>query len=313
MKHIITLTLSPTIDKSTSIEKMIPDQKLQCEPAKFEPGGGGINVSRALKRLNITSVAIFPSGGLTGQRLQHLLKEEGLNQHPIETKNLTRENLIVISRSDNQQYRFNMPAIELLHKEEMEILSTIRNLTPKPKYIIVSGSMPPGVSDNFLAKVARIAKQDDAKLIVDTSGEALRHAVEEGVFLLKPNQNELSKLTGKEINTKEDVEEAAQQILDKGKCEIIVVSLGADGAYIATKDFAEHVEAPPVERCSTVGAGDSMVAGIVYALEKGMDLRQLIRMGMACGSAATMNEGTELFNKPDAEKLFKWMTDRMKG
>lgn len=312
MKHIITLTLSPTIDKSSSIEKMIPDQKLQCEPAKFEPGGGGINVSRALKRLNVNSVTIFPSGGLTGQRLQHLLKEEGLNQHPIETKNLTRESFIVFSRSDNQQYRFNMPAVELLHKEEMEILSTIRNLTPKPKYIVVSGSMPPGVTEDFLAKVARIAKQDDAKLIVDTSGEALFHAVEEGVYLLKPNQTELSKLTGKEINTREDVENAVQEILDKGKCEIVVVSLGADGAYIATKDFSEHVEAPPVERLSTVGAGDSMVAGLVYGLDKGADLRQVIRMGIACGSAATMNPGTELFKKEDAERLFKWMSDRMK-
>ncbi|MBS7564031.1 1-phosphofructokinase family hexose kinase [Mucilaginibacter sp. Bleaf8] len=312
MRHIVTLTLSPTVDVSTCVDKIIPDHKLGCDHPKFEPGGGGINVSRGLKRLNVNSVAIFPSGGYTGQHLQDLLKLERINQLPVLTDNLTRECFIIMNREVREEYRFGMPAVELHQKEEREILSVIRNLSPKPKLIVVSGGMPPGIGDDFLAKVARIAKQDEARLIVDTSGEALRHAVEEGVFLLKPNQAELSKLTGINVTDHASVERATRQIIDAGKCQIVVVSMGAEGAYVATQNFAEMVEAPPIEKRSTVGAGDSMVAGMVYALEKGMDLRQMVRMGIACGSAATMNAGPELFKKEDAERLYQWLAGRMR-
>jgi len=312
MKHIITLTLSPVVDKSTQVDKIVADQKLACDQPLFEPGGGGINVSRGLKRLNVNSVAIFPSGGLTGQHLQELLKAERINQQAVITQNLTRENFIVVNREVHEEYRFGMPAVELLPKEERELLSVIKNLTPKPKFIVVSGSMPPGIADDFLAKVARIAKQNDARLVVDTSGRALQLAVEEGVYLLKPNQSELGKLTGTEVKTKEDVAEAAKQIIEKGKCEVVVVSMGGDGAYLATKDFAEHIKAPLVEKRSTVGAGDSMVAGMVYGCEKGLDLRQMVRMGIACGSAATMNPGPELFKKPDVDRLYAQLLEQLK-
>jgi 6-phosphofructokinase 2 len=312
MKHIVTITLSPTIDKSTSVEHIVPDQKLACEPARFEPGGGGINVSRALKRLNVNSVAIFPSGGLTGQMLENLLKDERINHQSITTENMTRQNFIVVDRENGEQYRFGMPAVALHQKEEREIISAIRQLSPKPKFIVVSGSMPPGVSNDFIAKIARIAKQDDAKLIVDTSGEALQHAAEEGVFLLKPNQSELSKLTGIKTDDEDAVAEAAHQIIDKGKCEMIVVSMGEKGAYVATKTYSELIEAPQVPKRSTVGAGDCMVAGLVYGCEKSLDVKLMARMGVACGSAATMNPGTELFKREDAMRLYEQLSAKLK-
>lgn len=312
MKHIITLTLSPVVDKSTMVNHIIADQKLTCDEPRFEPGGGGINVSRGLKRLNVNSVAVFPSGGLTGQHLQELLKAEHINQLPVITEKMTRENFIVVNREVHEEYRFGMPAVELLPKEELEILRVLKNLSPKPRFIVVSGGMPPGLSDDFLAKVARIARQDDARLVVDTSGDALRSAVEEGIFLLKPNQAELSKLTGIEVKDKASVEEAAQKIIEKRKCETVVVSLGAQGAYLAGHGLSEHIEAPDVEKRSTVGAGDSMVAGMVYACDKGMDLRQMVRMGIACGSAATMNPGPELFRKADADRLFEQLAKKIK-
>lgn len=305
MKHIVTITLSPTIDKSTSVEKLMPDHKLPCEPAVFEPGGGGINVSRALQKLNINSVAIFPSGGITGQLLEKLLKEERISCQPIFTENMTRQNFIVVDRSTGEQYRFGMPAVALHQKEEREIISAIKQLSPKPKFIVISGSIPPGMHDDFIAKVARIARQDDAKLIVDTSGEALKHAVEEGVYLLKPNQSELGKLTGIKTEDEESVMKAARQIIDRGKCEIIVVSMGEVGACVVTKDYSELIPAPQVTKRSTVGAGDSMVAGLVYGCEKGLDISRMARMGIACGSATTMNPGTELFKRDDAMRLYE--------
>ncbi len=305
MKHIVTVTLSPVVDKSTKVDKIEPDQKLACDEPLFEPGGGGINVSRGLKRLNVNSIAVFPSGGLTGQLLQDLLKAEHINQVPILTEKMTRENFIVVNREVHEEYRFGMPAVELLPKEEREILSTIKKLVPKPKFMVVSGSMPPGASDDFIAKLARVCKEDDIKLIVDTSGEALANAVNEGIYLLKPNQKELSKLTGIDVKDKQSVEAAAQQIIDKGKCQVVVVSLGPDGAYVASRGYSEHIPAPEIEKRSTVGAGDSMVAGMVYALDKGWELKDVVRMGIACGSAATMNAGPELFRKADAESLFE--------
>ncbi|WP_199560982.1 1-phosphofructokinase family hexose kinase [Mucilaginibacter hurinus] len=313
MKHVLTLTLSPTVDKSTTVDKIVAEQKLDCDAPKFEPGGGGINVSRALKRLGLASVAVFPSGGLTGQRLQDLLDEEGIDQHPVTTKNLTRENFIVVNRTTNEQFRFGMPAPELLVREEEAILKLVKQLAPKTSYIVASGSMPQGIGDDFLAKVARIAHKEHARLVVDTSGEALKQAVDEGVYMLKPNQNELSKLTGLRVDDHDEVEEAARKIVDKGKCEIIVVSMGPLGAQTVTKDFSEHIHAPTVKKRSTVGAGDSMVAGMVYGCSKGYDLRHMVRMGIACGSAATMNPGTELFQKDDADRLYQWLVKRIKN
>ncbi|GAA4327911.1 6-phosphofructokinase II [Mucilaginibacter gynuensis] len=312
MKQVLTLTLSPTIDKSTTVDKIMAEHKLDCDLPKFEPGGGGINVSRALKRLGQSSIAIFPSGGLTGEMLEDLLHEEHIVQHAIRTKNLTRENFIVVNRATNEQFRFGMPAPELLQKEEAEILKVVKDLSSKCSYIVASGSLPMGMSTDFLAKVARIAHKADARLIVDTSGDALKQAVDEGVYLLKPNQSELRKLTGIDVEDNESVEEAAHQIIGKGKCKIIVVSMGPQGAQIVTDEFSEQITAPSVRKRSTVGAGDSMVAGMVYGLMQGYDLQHTVRMGIACGSAATMNPGTELFKKDDVERLYDWLVKGMK-
>ncbi|GAA4923011.1 1-phosphofructokinase family hexose kinase [Mucilaginibacter defluvii] len=307
MKHILTLTLSPTIDKSTSVEKIIAEHKLNCDEPKFEPGGGGINVSRALKRLGLTSTAVFTSGGLSGKLLQELLHKEQIEQHPIETFNLTRENFIVVNRATNEQLRFGMPAPALVEGEEETILKAVKQMAAKASYIVASGSIPKGVSTDFLAKVARIAHQEDARLVIDTSGEALEQAIEEGIYLLKPNQNELRKLTGIEAEDNDAIEEAARIIVNKDKCGIVVVSMGPQGAYVVTKDYAEFVSAPSVKKRSTVGAGDSMVAGMVYGCVNNYDLGHMVRMGIACGSAATMNHGTELFKKEDVDRLYEWL------
>lgn len=303
MQHIVTLTLNPAIDKSTSVDRMVAEQKLDCAAPKFEPGGGGINVSRGLKKLGLDSLAVFPSGGLSGQRLEDLLKAENISYHAVPVKNSTRENFIVVNFSDNQQYRFGLPGTEIYDGEEKIILNTIKNL--KPDYLIASGSLPPGIGTDFLAQVAAYARQVHAKFIVDTSGNALRQAVDEGVYLLKPNLGELSKLINSTSLDEETAEDAAKEIIAKGKCEVIVISMGARGAQLVTKDSASFIPAPAVKKLSTVGAGDSMVSGIVYALNNGKTLKEAVCMGVACGTAATMNPGTELFKKDDALRLYQ--------
>ncbi|UOG75667.1 1-phosphofructokinase family hexose kinase [Hymenobacter tibetensis] len=311
MAHIVTLTLNPTVDKSTSVGKIVAEHKLRCAPPKFEPGGGGINVSRALKRLGADSLAIFPASGPAGTLLQHLLTQEGIDQHPITTINWTRENFIVVDSSTNQQYRFGMPGREVSSDEQNLILETLRALTPAPDFLVVSGSLPPGIEPDFLATIVRQAHEVGTKVVVDTSGPALERVLEEGVFMIKPNVGELSRMAGVDEVDSRAVAAAAKALIREGKSQLIVVSLGPQGACLVTDELVDHIPAPTVKKRSTVGAGDSMVAGVIYALANGKSVREAVRLGVACGTAATMNPGTELFKKEDAERLYNWLLEVM--
>ncbi|WP_310393446.1 1-phosphofructokinase family hexose kinase [Hymenobacter sp.] len=311
MKHVVTLTLNPAIDKSTSVPQLVPEQKLACAPPTVEPGGGGINVARGLQRLGLAARAVFVAGGPPGEVLQQLMAREGLAQHPVPTAAWTRENLTVVDASNNQQFRFGMPGTTVTAAEQARVLATLVALAPAPDVLVVSGSLPQGVAPAFMGELARWARQAGAKLIVDTSEEALRSAVAEGVYLLKPNLGELAKLAGVPALDSESAAGAAKAIIAQGKCEIVVVSLGPNGACLVTRDVEEHIAAPAVKKRSTVGAGDSMVAGLVFALCQGRPVREAVRLGVACGTAATMNPGTELFHLADAERLFQWLLQAM--
>lgn len=302
MAKIITVTFNPCIDKSTTVQALAPERKLQCSEPGFEPGGGGLNVARALRKLGGEAIAIYPAGGYSGRFLNELMTGEGVPILPIETGTHTRENLIVLDKSTNQQYRFGMPGSVLSPEEWGRILEMVE--AEQADYIIASGSLPPGVPVDIFGRISAIAKAKGARLIVDTSGEALRKAVQEGVFLFKPNLGELSSLVGKEEVTNELVDDIAREILYKDKCEAIVVSLGAIGARLITKTEVVQVIPPVVRKMSTVGAGDSMVAGIVLSLSRGRGLREALQYGVACGTAATMNPGTQLCKLEDVEKLY---------
>jgi 6-phosphofructokinase 2 len=304
MNNIITITFSPSIDKSTSIESLMPEIKIACAPPKLQPGGGGINVARAIKKLGGKAMAIYASGGYNGEKLNQLVKQENIPSVMIETVNETRENLVVLDTATNHQYRFGLPSTALLENEWQQYLEAVESFK-NGGFIIASGSLPQGVPLDIYAQLAKIAKKNMAKFIVDTSGEALKHAADEGVYLLKPNLRELGFLVGIEKIDEANVEGIARELIHKKACEIMVVSLGKSGAMLVTKNETYRVKPPKVATKSTVGAGDSMVAGIVYALSKGMDLKQTLQYGVACGTAATMNEGTDLFRKEDVQKLFK--------
>ena len=302
---IVTLTVNPAVDKSTHIDRLIPEQKLRCDAPRFDAGGGGINVSKAIKRLGGKSTAIFTTGGPSGQVLRDLVSQEGIDCEVIQTEQWTRENFIVAETSTNAQYRFGMPGTALSEAETEAVLETLRQ--SKAEYVVASGSLPPQMDINFYEKVASISKEIGARLVLDTSGEPLRAACDEGVFLLKPNIGELEALVGAKDLQIDDVDDAARMLIGDGKCEVVIVSMGPKGAILVTKDLCEHVPAPPVQKRSTVGAGDSMVAGMTWALTQGLTYSEMIRWGVACGSAATMNEGTQLFLRADVERLLDWL------
>ena len=306
MAQIVTVTFNPCIDKSTTIPALVSEKKLRCSTPVYEPGGGGINVARAIRKLGGTATAIYPSGGHSGKFFNALLQQEGIQSLVVDISNHTRENLIVMDQSTNQQYRFTMPGPELTEPEWRQCLQLLQQ-EDNVAYIVASGSLPPGVPVNIFAQIAQIAKTKNAKLIVDTSGPALQQAADEGVFLLKPNLGELSQLAGKAELQHEEIAAAACAIINKGNCEAVVVSLGAAGALLVTKDKSRHVAAPHVKRRSTVGAGDCMVAGIVWSLAKGHNLKEAVCYGVAAGTAATMNPGTGLCKPKDVETLYSAM------
>lgn len=303
MSSIITITFSPCIDKTTSVPALIPEKKLKCKAPKLGTGGGGINVARALKKLGCEATAIYPAGGYTGKFFTQLMEKENIPSIVIETINHTRENMIVLDESTNNQYRLGMPGTELSENEWKQCLKAVEEIK-NAEFIIASGRLPPGVPLNIYAQLAKIAKSRKTKFIVDTSGEALKQAVDEGVYLLKPNLDELSSLAGKKELQPSEVKDIANVIIAKGKCEVIVVSMGAAGAILVTTDIAEIITSPPVIRKSTIGAGDSMVAGITFYLSQGKSLVEAVQYGVACGTAATMNPGIELCKKEDADKLY---------
>jgi 6-phosphofructokinase 2 len=306
MKSIYTLTLSPAIDKSSTVEHVMAEHKMRCKSPTFEPGGGGINVSRAIKKLGGESIAIYPKGGPTGDLLQKLLDKENIVQHTIKTETWCRENFTIVETSGNRQFRFGFPGPALTEKEWKECLEEIENHAPD--YIVASGSTPEGVPLEFYTKLAMISEKKGAKLILDTSGEALKKAMEGGgIYLLKPNLKELSDLVDRELKDIAEQEKAAMEVIKKGKAKILVVSLGAFGAMLASKDGVIHVAAPSVAKKSTVGAGDSMVAGIVLSLSRGWNMEDTLKYGIASGTAATMNPGTELCKLEDVENLYKWL------
>lgn len=306
--NILTITLNPAVDKSSTVENIQPEKKLRCSQPVYQPGGGGINVSRGLERLGLSSIALFPSGGRTGELLQELLKEESINILPIPSETETRENFIVVDTSNNNQFRFGMPGEKMNATEAKAIHDAILNLKPFPDIVVISGSLPDGMQPTWLSKLVKELKVKDVKIIADTSGDALTEILKEGVYLVKPNLGELSRLSGKEELDNESADEAAKQLIDKGKAIIVAVSMGPQGAYLVTKDETVHVPAPSVKKFSTVGAGDSMVAGIVYVIANGGSLTEMARKGVACGTAATMSKGTGLFSKENAEKLYKWLS-----
>lgn len=301
--QIITLTLNPSLDKSTHFTGLVAEQKIRCEKPRYDAGGGGINVSKAIAKLGGNSLCIHTSGGSAGKMLEELIQKEGIENKVIPTQNWTRENFIAFENTTKAQYRFGFPGNELLEIEKETVIEIIKKI--KADYLVLSGSLNEGLPADFYQKISETAKASGIKVIVDTSGEPLRKVLEKGVYLIKPNIGELAKLIGVERLALPEVEKAAKTLIEKGSAEVVVVSLGAEGAILVSKDKTEFVNAPKAEKKSTVGAGDSMVGGMVWALSQNKSLKEVIQWGVCCGTAATMNEGTQLFKKEDAEKLFE--------
>jgi 6-phosphofructokinase 2 len=305
MKSVVTVTFNPAIDKSTRVPALVPDKKLKCSPPVFEPGGGGVNVARAIMRLGGQATAVFFGGGYTGQFFNKLLMAERVPAIMMPIEAHTRENLIVMEEATQQQFRFGMPGPQVTLEEWQRGLEILDKAMDQASFIVASGSLAPGIPQEAFEKVGQMAGEKGIRFIVDTSGAALQRAVRSDVYLLKPNLAELATLAGKEKLNGDEAVVVAKAIIAAGNCRYIVLSLGAGGAMLVTAEQVMHIPAPVVKRLSTVGAGDSMVAGIVLQLTQGADIATAVKFGVACGTAATMNPGTELCHLQDVLDLYQ--------
>ena len=306
MGTIVTLTMNPALDIATSTDRVMPTHKLRCSPPRYDPGGGGINVARAVHALGGDAVAIFPVGGPAGEMIHHLLDQEGVLHHPIATGGFTRESLAVEDRQSGEQFRFILPGPEVSVADQERCLDQLAAAAAAADFIVASGSLPLGVREDFYARVAQLAQMLGKRFVLDTSGGALKQAGY-GIHLLKPSLRELQDLSGREIATLFEQEKAAREIIEQGRSEIVVLSLGEQGALLATAEDCERFPAIPVAARSTVGAGDSMLAGIVLGLSRALPLRKAVRFGLAAGAAALLGSGTQLCQRSDVERLYQPM------
>jgi len=303
VSDIVTITINPAVDIFVSTAKVEPTRKMRTSAPKRDPGGGGINVARAAFRLGAKVTAIYPASGAIGRLLTRLLEREGIDSVVTPSHAETRENFTAYEDESGEQFRFVLPGSPLHRAEWEAVLYELENIKTRPKFVVASGSVPPGVPVDFFAKIAAITKKLGAKPLVDTSGAALKAAIDEGVYLVKPNLNELSDLCRKPLDTDEVRIAACRDMVRSGQAEVVALTLGGDGALLVTRDEAWRANPMQIEAVSTVGAGDSFLGGMVAALAKGEPLDEAFRVAVAAGYAAVMRPGTELSHQNDVERL----------
>lgn len=304
MADIVTLTINPSIDTSTSVNRVAPIHKLRCAAPHRDPGGGGINVARVAIRFGADVKSLCAAGGVTGELLRRLIDREGVPNLVIQVSEETRESFTVFEDATGREHRFVLPGPELREEEWRQYLSALAGLEDRPRFIVASGSLSPAVPSDFYARAARIAKEHGAKVILDTSGSPLARALEEGVFLIKPNLRELSELVGVPLDDEYARVDACRRLTEAGRAEIVALTLGDRGALLVTRDHRWRAHALSIKSLSAVGAGDSFVGAMVWGLAKGMSIEDAFRYGVAAGSAALLSPGTGLCRREDVERLY---------
>jgi 6-phosphofructokinase 2 len=303
MTEIVTITPNPAVDLSTSVDRIIPVYKLRGTSQRRDPGGGGINVARVIKRLGGDVCAIYPVGGATGDLLHRLLDREGVPSRTFAIAEETREDFFVSETSTGQPYRFILPGPRLDESEWQQCLTLLSGIQPFPRFVVASGSLPDGVPEDFYARLARIAKRRGARMILDTSGPALAAAVTEGLDLIKPNLREMRELAGHEPADAREWEAAAKALVDRGKVAIVALTMGHLGAELVTSDRILRAEPLAITPVGAVGAGDSFLGALVQRLASGSNLEESFRHAVAAGAAALLNPGTELCRPADVGHL----------
>jgi 6-phosphofructokinase 2 len=303
MTDIATLTLNPALDVSTATAALVPSHKLRCAAPRFDAGGGGINVARTITALGGSATAIFPAGGAVGKQLEELLEDAGVAFHAVPIAGTSRQSFAVEETDTELQYRFVLPGPTLSQAEQARCLEQLTRLPHRPRWLVASGSLPPGVPDSFYLMVGEVCRSLGSALLLDTSGAALAACANLHAELIKPSLNELAQAVGRTLATEADELAAARELRARGFAKAVLVSLGDRGALLVSDAVERRFPAIAVPTLNTVGAGDSMLAAVTLGLSRGLALDTAVRLGTAAGAAALLTPGTALARREDVERL----------
>ena len=287
---IVTVTPNPSLDRTLTVPRIEFDEMVRASGARLDWGGKGFNVSRALQALGTASVATGFLGGATGQMLAQGLREMGIAVDPVPIAGETRTNTIIAETETGRYIKVNEPGPTVRAEEWAAFLQKARVHIQPGDLWILSGSLPPGLPPDFYAQLVKLVQDGGARAFLDTSGQPLRLGCAAGPYLVKPNVVEAGELTGRPVGSEADALHAAQFILRQG-VEVVALSLGAAGLLLARGQEAVRARPPEVRAPNPVGAGDALLAGLAWALERGLSLEEMARWGVAAGTAAAMGEG----------------------
>ena len=302
MSDILTLTMNPALDVLTTYDKVESTHKMRCGPTLKHPGGGGVNVARVLHRLGASCLAVYPAGGVTGERHHQLMRAEKVRSHVVPIAQETRESFSVHELSSGQDFRFVLPGPTMTALECEACFDHVAHHLPK-QFLVLSGGLAPGVPTDFYARLTQLAKAQELRVVLDTTGPALDAALQQGVYLFKPSLRELRDLTGQPLPDEASWKSAAQQLIQRGQTQVVALSLGDQGAMLVTDTQTWRAQSLSVNVQTTIGAGDSFVAAMVWGLSQGLELPNALRYGMAAGAAALLLPGTELSQASDVYRL----------
>lgn len=297
---IFTLTMNPSFDRYLYVDELIPDDSIRVKSTHEYAAGKGIDVSRVIKEIGGTSIAICPLGGSNGERMEFILDNEKVLYATVRVKHETRMNIIV--QSNKNQYRLNLPGKPLSENEYEMIIDMLKTILRTGDTLVASGSLPSGLHPSVYGDIVKIAKSKDVKIYVDTDGDNLREAAKEGPFGIKPNIHELSRLIGKEVKV-EEVEKAAADVAKKYGISNVLVTLGGAGSISWVDGHLYKMKPIKVKVKGGVGAGDSFLAGFISKRDESIE--DALKLASACGAAAVINEGTTLSKKADVDRIIK--------
>ncbi len=302
---IFTLTMNPSLDRYLYVDELKEDDTVRVKKVSDYPAGKAIDVSRAIKELGGVSVAIALLGGYNGRRIEELLDEEGVIYTAIRVEPETRMNVIL--QVGERQYRFSLPGSPVNRRKIEKVRETLQALVRKGDWVVISGSLPRGVSPDFYTGIIFMLKQWGATVYFDADGENLKAGLIGEPDGIKPNVHELSRLYGKDIEEGNLIEilKAARFVHENYRIKEVLVSLGGEGAILYTKDVVLKAKVPKLPVVSAVGAGDSFLAAYVLKRYEGEDYETSLRWAAAAGSAAVLTPGTELCKFDDVIALLE--------
>ncbi|NBR52866.1 MAG: 1-phosphofructokinase family hexose kinase [Rhodobacteraceae bacterium] len=307
MRDILTITLNPALDVSASVPHVTAGAKLRCGPERYDPGGGGLNVARAIHFLGGEVRAFAALGGARGAHLARLLETEGIAVLSYAAPGETRESLAITDEAMGYQYRFSLPGPRWSTSELDSALAAITPLLRPESLVVLSGSEPLGTSEDFYPRLCEALSGEARRLLIDTSGAALARLAQGGLkhrpFVLRMDQGEAEALAGRALPTGRETLDFARSLAAKGAAEALIIARGAEGSVMWAGDQGWFANAARVEVVSRVGAGDSFMGGFTLALARGLPLEQALAHGAAAASAAVMTPGTQLCRREDFERL----------